>query len=130
MQVFDSTKDFKLCGAGLGISANGLKALRAISSEACQELEDSSRKPTDNKPTLMYDDEGKPRVKHSGSPAAAHPGRPPRLGREHDGVHVWAHLIVFVSSGPCTRAACAAASIVLPVGFPDAGFAHWPIHTF
>ena len=62
VQVFDSTKDFKLCGAGLGISANGLKALQAISSAACQELEDTSRKPADNQPTLMYDDEGKLRV--------------------------------------------------------------------
>ena len=77
VQVFDSTKDFKLCGAGLGISANGLKALRAISPEACQELEDTSRKPTDNQPTLMYDDEGKLGGKHSGSPAPALPGRPP-----------------------------------------------------
>eukprot|EP00891_Asterochloris_glomerata_P001538 jgi/Astpho2/1538/Aster-05410 len=53
VQVFDSTKDFKLCGAGLGISANGLKALRAISPGACRELEDTSRKPSDNQPTLI-----------------------------------------------------------------------------
>ena len=76
VQVFDSTKDFKLCGAGLGISVNGLKALRAISSKACQELESTSRKPTDNQRTLMYDDEGKLSGKHSGSLAAAHAGRP------------------------------------------------------
>ena len=76
VQVYDSTKDFKLCGAGLGISTNSLKALRAISPEACQELEETSRKPTDNRPTLMYDDAGKLRGRPRGSPAAVHHGRP------------------------------------------------------
>ena len=56
--MYDSTKNFKLCGAGLGISANGLKALHAISPEACKELEETSRKAEDNQPTLSYDDEG------------------------------------------------------------------------
>ena len=88
MQVFDSTKDFKLCGAGLGISANGLKALRAISPGACRELEDTSRKPSDNQPTLMFDDEGKQRVKHSGEPCSSTPWKA-SLKWKHDGVAVW-----------------------------------------
>ncbi len=58
--VFDQAPEFRLCGAGLALSPNGLSALKAISPAAYQELEDTSRKSGANRPGLQIDDEGGP----------------------------------------------------------------------
>ena len=54
-QVYDSAKEFKLCGAGLLIGVNGLAALEAIRPELKSNLQAQGRA---NAPGVMYDASG------------------------------------------------------------------------